>query len=280
MAPAQGLHGNADLAGGEIVPEGRGDLQIPDVDFRNGVQEHVPENAGETEEVLILHPAGVGVLKHLGRQLVLPGDQVVRQLELRRGEAVLAVARVMAVAPHRQAALRTLEGDEDPLPRQTLRQGEVPDVTSHRVEPLRDLPGLHILQAVPGVLGVHVLGAAVALHLHMGRHGDDVPAPAVRVRGEEAGDGPLIIFRVVEEPVPVEGKPGGPLREDIAVVGVGRFPAVLEKFRGFGQRIVEFLHTASKTINFPKKSPFMLGSSSPPYIQPAPERISPVSLER
>ena len=280
MAPARGLHGDPDLAGGEIVREGRSDLHIPHVDCRHGVQEYLPEEAGEAEEVLVLHPAGVGVLEYLGGQLVLPGDEELCQLKLRGGEAVLAVADVAPVAPHRQAALRPLEGDKYPLPRHTLRQGEIFDIAPHGVVPLRYLPRLHVLHPVPGVLHVHILGPPIALELDVGGHGDNVPPPAVHVRSEKSGDGPLDILRVVKEPVPAEGEPGGPLRKDVHMVGVGRLAVVLEKFRGFCQRVVEFLHTSSSTISFPKKSPFMVGSSSPPYIHPAPERISPLSLER
>ena len=125
MALAGGLQRYPDFAGGEAIGEGSGDLHVPHVDRRDGVQEYLPEDAGETEEVLILHPAGVGVLEHLGGQLVLTGNQVLRQLELRGGEAVLTVAHVVPVAPHGQAALRALEGDENPHSCHILRQGEI-----------------------------------------------------------------------------------------------------------------------------------------------------------
>ncbi len=121
---------------------------------------------------------------------------------------------------------------------------------------------------------------AVTLELNVGGHRDGIPAPAVLLRGEEIGNGPLKVLRVVEEPVPVEGKAGGPLRQDIRMIGVRRFPVILKEFRGFGQSIVKVCHTASSTISFPRKSPAIFGSSMPPYIHPAPERTSPVSLER
>ena len=281
MALAQGLQRHPDLAGGKVIAQGCGDFHVPHVDRRYGVQEHLPEDAGEAEEVLVLHPAGVGVLEDLGGQLVLPGDQIVRQLELRGGEAVLAVARVVAVAPHGQTALRPLEGDEDAHPRHPLRQGEILYIACNRVKFLRRLPQLDVLAAIPGVLDVGVLGASVAVELGMGGDGELVPAPAVHTGGEEVGNGPGEVLRIVEIPVPVEGEAGGgAVRQGIKMVGVGRFPAVLEELRGFGQFILKLFHTASKTISFPVKSPVMQGMTIPPYIHPAPERTSPVSLER
>ncbi len=147
MARAHRLHGNAHLAGGEIIAERRGDLQVPDMHFRDGIQIYLTEEAGEPEEILVLHPAGVGVPEHLGGQLVLAGDQIVRQLELRRCEPVLAIAHIASVAPHGQTAFRPLEGDIDPLSRQTLRQGKVFHVAAHRIELFRDLPRLYIFAA-------------------------------------------------------------------------------------------------------------------------------------
>ena len=179
IALAYGLHENADLAGGEIIAEGRGNLHIPDMHRRKGVQVYLPEDAGEAEKVLILHPTGVGVLEHLGGQLVFSGNQIVRQLKLRGSESVLPIACVMPVAPYCKAALRPLEGDENPHPREALRQGEVLHIASHRVEFLGYLSRLYILAAVPGILGIHILGTAVSLELNVGGHRDGIPAPAV-----------------------------------------------------------------------------------------------------
>ena len=122
---------------------------------------------------------------------------------------------------------------------------------------------------------------SVAVELGVGGDGEGVPAPAVHTGGEEAGDGPGEVLRVVEIPIPVEGEAGGrAVRQGVKMVGVGRFPVVLKELRGLGQFVVKFFHTASKTISFPVESPVMQGMTIPPYIHPAPERTSPVSLER
>ena len=71
-APAQRLGGHPDLPPAQVPAQGGGDPHIPDMRRRDGVQIHLPEQPRQPEEILVLHPAGAGVLEHLDRQLVLP----------------------------------------------------------------------------------------------------------------------------------------------------------------------------------------------------------------
>ena len=102
--------------------------------------------------------------------------------------------------------------------------------------------GGYVFVAVPGVLCVHILGMAIALQLEMGGDGDSLPAPAIHVQGEEIRDCLPVVLRAVE--MPVEGKAGGrAVRQQVEVVGVGRLAVVLEKFRGEGGLIAEYVHS-------------------------------------
>ena len=239
---------------GEAVVQLRGELQVPDVGGWNGKQVHLPEQAGEAEEVLVLAPAGAGPLEHLDRQLVLPRRQVGGQVELRGGEAVLPVAHILAVAPHRQAALRPLEADIDGPPPPGLRQGEILDIAAHRVVPGGDLSRPQVLPAVPGVLDVDVLGRAVTLHLDVGGDGDGGPAPAVHLRGEKVRDRPGVVLRVVEVPEAVEAQPRRrPVRQGIPVVGVGRQSVLLKELRLLGGLVVKSTHECPPFRRCPRR---------------------------
>ena len=73
------------------------------------VQDDVPEQAREPEEVLVLDPRPGAPPDHLRHDDVLAVDQGVGEVELRRGEGVRPVAHVGAVQPDGDGALRTVE---------------------------------------------------------------------------------------------------------------------------------------------------------------------------
>ena len=167
-------------AGGVVALEAGAQPQVLDVEGGLGVQVHRPEDAEEAEEVLVLQPAARAVLVDLDAQTVDPVVQVGRQVEVGGGEAVLAVADELAVAPAVEGPLDPLEGDADPLAPQRLVQGEVPDIAAHGGVVPGDVGRAEGVPAVPGVHGVDVLDLAVALQLDVAGHGD-------LVKGVEGG---------------------------------------------------------------------------------------------
>ena len=56
-------------------------------------------------------------------------------------------------------------------------------VTPHRIEIDGCVIAGHILVAIPGVLGIDVLGAVVAVQLNVGRNGQVIPGAVVELRG-------------------------------------------------------------------------------------------------
>ena len=136
---------------------------------------------------LIFQPAARAVLVDLHAQAVLAGLQEGGQVEVGGGEAVLAVAHEMAVAPAVKGPFHALEGDADPLALQRLVQGEGLDVAAHRGVVPGDVGRAEGVPAVPGVHGVDVLDLAVALHLDVAGHGDLVKAVEAGVRLPETG---------------------------------------------------------------------------------------------
>jgi len=69
------------------------------MDLRYGVKIHIAEYPREAEEILVLDPAGCRPFEDLDRQLVLACGQVRGQVEFGRGEAIGAVANVVAIQP-------------------------------------------------------------------------------------------------------------------------------------------------------------------------------------
>ena len=174
-------------AGGVVGFEAGLEPQVLDVQRGLGVEVHGAEDAEEAEEVLIFQPAARAVLVDLHAQAVLAGLQEGGQVEVGGGEAVLAVAHEMAVAPAVKGPFHALEGDADPLALQRLVQGEGLDVAAHRGVVPGDVGRAEGVPAVPGVHGVDVLDLAVALHLDVAGHGDLVKAVEAGVRLPETG---------------------------------------------------------------------------------------------
>ncbi len=140
-----GKHGDDQVRIPVAVIEQCFNLQVLDMAGRNRIEIDIPEDAGEAEEVLILSPGSGREAEDHGRELVrtFPVD-IFRQVELRRGEGVLAVADVVAVQPEGHGRLRPLEGDADraPLPLFTFWQCEVLGVHGHGIEDGRQVSGL------------------------------------------------------------------------------------------------------------------------------------------
>ena len=189
------------------VVEQRPDAQVADVRLGCGIEHDVPEQAGEAHEVLILDPAAGAPAIDAAGELVFPGHEEIRQLEVVRGERIGAEADVLPVEPDGDAALRALEGDEHAPALHGLRQREGLHIAGDRVELLGHIAHLECLAPVPGILHVGVLRHAVALHLDVRGHGDVRPAAAVVIRRFKAGNDLPGVLRTEELPQPGKGQP-------------------------------------------------------------------------
>ena len=211
--PAAGRRVHPGLPGQQPVPGAllglRRHPQIPDMGLGNRVEINIPVQAGKAQEVLILQPAPGAPAVHPAGQLVFPVHQGLRQLKLVGREAVRGKADILSVEPYGHAALRSLEGDEHPPAAHALRQLKMPHVAAHGVKPRGNVPRLQILLPVPGVFRIGVLRRAVALHLHVRRHMDALPAPAVILRLLEARNHLPGVHRVKELPQSVQAAAQG-----------------------------------------------------------------------
>ena len=190
-----------------VVIQQSADAQIAHVNGGHSVQIHVPEQAAEAEEVLILGPAARPPAVHPAGQLVPARQQIGGQVKVAGGKAVAAEAHVPAVEPQGHAAFRSLKGYPHRHSLHAFRQLEGLHIACHRVETLGNFARLNILPAVPWVLGVAVLGNAVSLQLHVGRHGDVGPVGAVVLRLLEAGDQLLFIDGIKKLPISIQAHP-------------------------------------------------------------------------
>ena len=101
-------------------------------------------------------------------------------------------------------------------------------IAGDRVIVLRQLAGTEILQPVPGVLRVGILGMPPAFQLDVCGHVDIVPAAAVEIRLFKARNDLRRVLRVGELPQPVQGQT---VRRPALVIGMGIKPVLTEILR-------------------------------------------------
>ena len=167
-------------------------------------QGNAAEQAGETEEVLVLQPAADIPAIHPAGQLVFAAGQIGRQLKFGGGEGIRGKAHIMAVQPHGHAAFRALKAHQHTPAAHGFRQEKIPDIAGHGVVLARHVSEGHILHAVPGILQIDVLGRAMALQLDMRGHGDIRPGMAVIAAAFKAGDDLVFVAGVKELPQAVQ----------------------------------------------------------------------------
>ena len=146
---------------------------------RDSIEEHIPVDAGKAEEILVLAPASGAPFVHLHRQAVLALFDEGCQGKFRGSERIFTVSHILPVKPEGKGALHALERDVERKVLHPFGQRKDFHVGSRRIEPLRDLPRLHFLTPVPGILGIHIGRRIVAFHLDVGRHRDIIPRAAV-----------------------------------------------------------------------------------------------------
>ena len=154
------------------------------------------------------------------------------QVKFCRGEGVLGIADVSAVAPDGGGAVCTVQPQEAVHPR--LRYFEGAAVFTDGVIVLRDLAGVQLFVAVPGVLRIDIMGRAVgvagllqALHLDKAGHGQGVPVREGRNQ----------VFRITEVPFAVQADGQRHFRAGLVdKMGMGGQTVLLENFRVGQQR--------------------------------------------
>ena len=198
------LHADVEHGVFVCVVQQRLDVDIRDMRGGRSIEEDVAEEAGKAHEVLILEPASGAEADDLTAELVFALDEIGRELEIGRGEGIGREADVMPVQPDGDAAFRALEGNKDALSLPAFGQEEVLAVAGDGVKVLGDVADLDILDAVPGILDVHILRRAVALHLDMRGDGDIRPRTAAEFRRFEAAYDLSGIERMVEFPKAIQ----------------------------------------------------------------------------
>ena len=168
------------------------------MELRLGEQFYGAEQAAHAPEILIFQPAAGGETVHLYRQGIFAGVDGGGHVKFRRGEGILGVADVNAIAPDGGGTVGTVQAQIAACP--AFRQGKAALVLSDGVIILRNFAGVQLFVAVPGVLGVDVMGRAVglagllqALHLDEAGHGQSVPLREGRSQ----------VFRIAEVPLAV-----------------------------------------------------------------------------
>ena len=223
--------------------------------LRLGVQEHGAENPAEPEEILVLQPCRAAALVDLHTQPVAPLLDIGRQIKVRRGEAVLAIAHKLPVEPDVERLLHALEADADPLSPQAGFQVKFPHIAAHGVAGPVDLRGPQPGAAIPGVERVDILDLPKALQFDVPRHLDRAKGGAVVPRLPEVrrAGGRGLAPRKAPHPVQALAQGGFPLCHLLGggvayVVGVGVQPVHLE-YSGIVQPSEICLHGAPSPIS-------------------------------
>ena len=255
---------------GEVLPLEQGPhRQVLQMHLRDGVEPDAAEDARKAVKVLVLAPAGGRPFEDLGGQLVDAGLDVRGQVKGVGRKAVLGVAHIAAVEPEGHPAFDTLKFHPQGLILHGFGELEAFHIARHRVEPLGDLTLPDILPAIPGILGVGILGQVITLHLDVGRHPNLIPKGAVVIFPLKAGDGACMVFRVGKLPgtIQLEGQRALPCQHFLAggialAAGVGRQDVLLEKGGIFYLCIVKCSHGVIP--HFKKTLLLRKGAAGPP----------------
>ncbi len=184
----------------------RGDVEVLHVHRRTPEKDNIAEETGEAEEVLVFQPGDAAPFEDLRGQAVLPIDECRRDIEFGGGEGIGRVPDIGAIQPEGDRAFCPANVDRDPFARgEWLIESESGDVRRDRVELCRRLTGLDLLVAVPGVLGVDVLRAIVAVELDVSGNRDGVPSAHIKFGLFEARDSAVGARCIVELPRSVQG---------------------------------------------------------------------------
>ena len=177
-----------------------GDFEVPEIGARPRQQAHAPVDSADAPEVLALQVTPVAPAYDLDGDQVRAGAECVRDAELRRGAASLAVSDLPAVDEHEEGGIDAFEAEEDFVAGPLFRQVEGAPVGADRVLVLRNARRV----GGEGIGLVPVHRVSVALEFPIRRHGNRVP-PGVVVVGLEETRGPFgRIPRPVELPVAVQ----------------------------------------------------------------------------
>ena len=206
------------------------------MDFGLEGQRHAAVDAAEAPEVLILQPAAGAALEHPGRQAVLSGVEEGGHVEAVGGEAVLGIAHEAAVHVHGHSGFHRAEGQHHPAAGKVSGAHLKGAHGGHRgVVGIGHL-GLHQgLQAVPGVLGIHIVGGIPlgVLQLEFSGNGDGAQRAVQAVAGQQRFGGVLRAQGEVGFPHAVQAHhQGGSLR-------VGLLHRAVDRMVGHGGQAID-----------------------------------------
>ena len=195
-------------------------------------QLHGAEQAAHAPEILIFQPAAGGKTVHLHGQGIFAGVDGGGHIKFRRGEGILRVADVNAVAPDGGGTVCPVQPQIAVCP--VFRQGETALVLPDGVIILWNFARVQLFVAVPRVLSVDIMGRAVglagllqALHLDKAGHGQGVPLR--EGRGQ--------VFRIAEVPFTVQADSQGEFGAGlVGKMGMEGQTVLLKNFRVSQQR--------------------------------------------
>ena len=188
---------------GEMLAELGADIHILHMSPGQCGEGHIPDDAAETPEVLILQPCTGSKTDHLHHQQVFALTQGIGDIEPGGGEAILAIADELAVHPAVQHGLHTMEGEHHPLASPVLRQNKGAGIAAGGVLGGKLRRGKPLV-AIPRILYIHILRRAVALQLNMPGHLDLTPAGTVKIRQPEVIGAIGRVFGVEKLPVAIQ----------------------------------------------------------------------------
>ena len=214
------------MGGGVVLRQGRADAQICQMGLGPEVQCHAAVNAGEAPEVLILQPGAGAALEHPQHQAVLAHAGMTGQVEGVGGHGVLRIADLMAVEVHQHRRFHRAQVQDNAMLQILQAQVEGLDAGDGGVVLFGHLGGLQVLVAVPGILGIDVVGRIPLGVFQLELAGDvDLLQAAVH-----DGAGQQCIGRAGG----IHGEMGLPL----AVQAADEGGPVLRHFLGVGEKLV------------------------------------------
>ena len=128
---------------------------------------------------MILAPGTCRPLINLDCQFIASLFKIWGQFKFRWSKAILTVSYIMAVKPQGHTTFYTLEGYIYRTIFHPFRNFKIFHIGSYRIKSLRNLSRQNLLSAIPGILGICILGGIIAFHLNMGRHSDVIPCTAI-----------------------------------------------------------------------------------------------------
>ena len=180
------------------------DLQILNMDSRNGVQDHITEDPRQAIHILILQPGTIHEFEVQHSKTVLSLPEIGSQVKVRGGEGVLTVPHVCSVHPQCESRFHAFKGNAHIHSLPLGRDRKKCDILGSGIESLRSFSLREILPSVPGVLGIDIGRLIISFHLYIGRNTYLSPAAHVILRLLDAFQGAGRIHGIMKLPHSVQ----------------------------------------------------------------------------